>query len=42
MTFKQNITELTSYIKQAPAENRDKLQDVINLNKEKRLYLKNI
>ena len=37
MTFKQNLTELRSYIKQAPAENRAKIQDVIKLYQEKKI-----
>jgi len=37
MTFKQNVTELRSYIKQAPPENRAKIQDVIKLYEEKKI-----
>ena len=34
MTFKQNLTELKSYINQAPVEHRAKIQDVIKLYQE--------
>jgi septation ring formation regulator EzrA len=37
MTFKQNLTELKSYIKQAPVENRSKIEDVIKLYEEKKI-----
>ena len=37
MTFKQNLTELKSYLKQAPEANRSKIQDVIKLYEEKKI-----
>jgi hypothetical protein len=37
MTFKQNITELKSYVKAAPEANRSKIEDVIKLYEEKRI-----
>ena len=37
MSFKNNLSELRSYIKQAPDDNKSKIKDVIKLYEEKKI-----
>ena len=37
MTFKSNLRELKSYVRQAPSQNRAKVERVINLYESKKI-----